>query len=315
MYKLNKAMNKFIKKTTLLSAIFILLACNARVNAPDDDPGPVVKPVGQHEYLEIATWNIENYPKGGAGTITAVKELIRDLDIDLFGVQEIADVSAFNSLMDSLPGYRAVLSNDVYSSGSYQKTGIIYKSEFISIANVRNIFEDDGYAFPRPPLTAFVTVRDLDSVKYDFTLIVLHLKALGGDSNEARRREACQKLELFIDEEIRAGADADFVVVGDWNDQLDDPETDNVFMPFLSKSDEYRFLTNGLDQESYISNSFNSLIDHIMISQSSFDEFGIGSAEVQYLDNQINGYASTVSDHRPVVAVFRGGNMRLRLTP
>ncbi len=297
-----------------------LIACNRRVvdNDNNSDATPdstvLVGHVGSPQYFEIATWNIENFPKAGSQTVKDVAQIIKDLDIDLIAVQEVTSIRSFNDLVDKLPGWRGVLSNDVYSSGSYQKTGILYKVDFMALSGIQNIFENDSYAFPRPPLEAYVTVKDQDGVKFDFNIIVLHLKARSGDSNEARRRSACEQLSAYIKDEINAGADPDFVVLGDWNDQLNDPPQTNVFTSFLNEAQTFTFLTANLgNQYSYISNSFKSLIDHILITEDARQEYGQGNCQVLYLDQEYISFVSNVSDHRPVMAQFKG--FKLNLNP
>ncbi len=310
------------KKRFFLAALLLLtiVACNRRVVDNNDnsnatpDSTVLVGRVGSNDLFEIATWNIENFPKAGSQTVNDVAQIIKDLDIDLIAVQEVTSIRSFNDLVDKLPGWRGVLSNDVYSSGSYQKTGILYKVDFITLSGIQNIFENDGYAFPRPPLEAYVTVKDQDGVKFDFNIIVLHLKARGGDSNEARRRSACEKLSSYIKDEINAGADPDFVVLGDWNDQLNDPPQTNVFTSFLNDAQTFTFLTANLgSQYSYISNSFKSLIDHILITEDVRQEYGQGNCQVLYLDQEYISFVSNVSDHRPVMAQFKG--FKLNLNP
>lgn len=297
---------------------FFIYGCSSHVDDvidPDISEKPVqlVQKVGQQSTFELATWNIEWFPKSGENTISYVKTIIQNLDVDLIAVEEIASVSSFNALVDSLHGWKGVLSNDAYSNGSYQKTGIMYKSSFISLSNVKNLFTQDGYAFPRPPLSAKVTIKDIRGVKYDFTIIVLHLKAFSGESNEARRRSACEQLKQYIDAEIAYGADPDFIVLGDWNDEIDDPLESNVFQNFLVDNSGYKFLTeSALGQSSYISNTFSSLIDHILITKDSNDEYQNGFTEVLYLDNEFLKYRSDVSDHRPVVAIFKGFTLELQ---
>lgn len=290
--------------------------CNRRVvdanNDQQENPTVLVSRVGQTDRFEIATWNIENFPKASTQTIDDVAQIIKDLDIDLFGVEEIASVRSFNDMMAELPGWKSVLSNDTYSNGAYQKTGILYKSDFISVSNVKNIFEDDWYAFPRPPLEAYVTVKDLEGIKFDFNIIVLHLKAKGGKDNEARRKSACEKLSEYIKNEISAGADPDFIVLGDWNDQLNDPPETNVFTSFLNDPNLFLFLTlNIKNQYSYISSTYKSLIDHILITQDAEQEYGQGTSKVLYLDQEYLSYVSNVSDHRPVMARFNGFTLKL----
>ncbi|WP_456439727.1 endonuclease/exonuclease/phosphatase family protein [Caldithrix abyssi] len=302
-----------------LSLFLIFVQCNKRVVDSDADNGNtlpdstvLVDRLGLADRFEIATWNIENFPKAGTQTVNDVAQIIKDLDIDLIGVQEIASIRSFNDLLDQMPGWKGVLSNDVYSSGTYQKTGILYKSDFISVSGIKNIFENDWYAFPRPPLQAYVQVKDLDSVKFDFNIIVLHLKASGGSENEARRKEAINDLSQYIKNEIARGADPDFVVLGDWNDVLSDPESTNVFLAMLNDPQTFTFLTFGLsNQYSYISYTYRSLIDHIMITKDAEAEYGTGECRVLYLDQQYLSYPSNVSDHRPVFARFNGFRLNL----
>ena len=296
-----------------------LINCNRRVvdsnntSLPSDSTTVLVQKRGETDRFEIATWNIENFPKANSQTINNVAQIIKDLDLDLYGVEEITSIRSFDDMLKKLPGWKGVLSNDTYGNGSYQKTGILYKSSFISVAHVQNIFEDDSYAFPRPPLEAYVTVKDLDGIKFDFNLIVLHLKAKGGSSNEARRKSACEKLHQYISNEIAAGADSDFVVIGDWNDQLNDPPESNVFEPFLKDSDQFTFLTLGLtNQYSYISSTYKSLIDQILLTNSALREYGNGTCEVLYLDQEYTSYVSYISDHRPVMARFNGFKLNLQ---
>ena len=306
-----------IKSCILILVLFFFsIACSKRSTGTDDDnknDQPLVTKAGLNTAFEMAAWNIEWFPKSGPPTIDYVKSIIRDLDVDLFAVQEIASVHSFNTLLDSLPGWGGVLSNDTYGDGSYQKTGILYKTSFISLSSVKNIFTSDGYAFPRPPLSASVKIKDLDGTKFDFTVIVVHLKAMSGKENEARRRSACENLKEYIDNEITSGADPDFVVIGDWNDILTDPESENVFKVFLDDTTNYNFLTQALNgRYSYISNTYNSLIDHILITGSSKNFYGNGLTDVLYLDDEFIQYRSLVSDHRPVMARFGGFTLNLQ---
>ncbi len=302
-------MNHLIR-VFLFSLIFILNACVEQINEPPDNDNNtndsvLVKTVGQSGTFEIMTWNIENFPQMGATTVNHVKTLIRNLDVDLIGVQEIGSISSFNSLLDSLSGWNGVLSSDTYGTW-YQKTGFLFKSDLISLSNVHNIFEgnEDWYAFPRPPLAAYVQIKDGSGTKFDFNLIVLHLKAYGDEKSRLRRQAACEDLKEYIDDEIAAGADPDFIVLGDWNDNVNDSYDSNVFNVFLDDLDHYRFLTKDLGgQFSYIN---SSLIDHILITQDVNAEFGQGTTHVLYLDDEFRPYPIEISDHRPVVAVFEG---------
>jgi len=285
-----------------------------------DQPASVlVNKIGQTSTFELATWNIEWFPYGDINhpraqpdkTIEYVGTIIRNLDLDMIAVEEISSVQAFKQLLNTLSGWKGALSNDTYSGGTYQKTGILYKSSFISVSDVKNILTDDHYAFPRPPLSAYVTLTDLDSVRFNFNIIVVHLKAMGGSDNEARRKSACEKIKNYIDHEIAAGADSDFVVLGDWNDQLSDPASSNVFQVLLDDSADYSFLTKGIQGYSYISNRYKSMLDQILITRSVRREYDGGRIKILYLDNEFLSYKTYVSDHRPVMAQFKGFTLHL----
>lgn len=295
----------------ILTVLFI--SCDSQTTAPDkiSPKPPVVDPVGSNSTFDIACWNIENFPKNGSTTINKVKDIIRGIDVDLLAVEEIVDTTAFNTLLDSLSGWEGVLSNDKYWNGSYQKTGIIYNSQLIRLSNVHTIFNDDASAFPRPPLQAYAEIRDMDGVKFNFTIIVLHLKAFGDSLSQARRKSACDQLQNYITSEINQGADPDFIVLGDWNDDVDDLPANNVFNAFLNQDSAYTFLTAGLQETSYIGGSIGNIIDNIMLTQDAMIEYGNGSTHVLCLDNTISDYRNNVSDHRPVVTQFEGITINL----
>jgi exonuclease III len=281
-----------------------MLGCNQRPVSPNDNGNTnnanrLVNSVGTETYFDIATWNIENFPISGPTTINYVKQLIRDLDIDMFGLQEMDESASFYRLLDSLPDYTGVVSE--YPTDAL-KLGIIYKKDIISITTTSQIFIGD-YDFPRPPLVTYVQVKKDNTIVFDFTLIVNHLKAFSDPTSQERRRRACEKLYTYINDNILNSLDKDVIVLGDMNDELDDPVQENVFQVFLDDTANYTFLTyNLIGQASYP--GFGSLIDHILISTDTETEYNTGSIKILDLDYQFSGYSTFVSDHRPVLAQF-----------
>lgn len=308
---------------TLAISLFVILGqgCNKRVTNPPISQPPDSSRIqlprfGGDDSLEIAAWNIEWFPYGDPDnprsdqnrTISDVAEIMKDLDIDLYAMEEIADTLAFRQLLTELPGYDGVYSSDVYSFGQYQKTAVVYRKSLIQISDKKALFTDDSYSFPRPPLHVYVTAQR-NNKTVDFHFIVVHLKASGGSTNEARRRSACQKLENYIKTQIAAGSDPDFVVAGDWNDVLTDPPSQNVFEAFLNYPQDYTFLTWGLAQNpsensTYIGWSSGSVIDHILITASMMPVYDSGTTATIKVDQYFSSYVLEVSDHRPVGAIF-----------
>lgn len=290
----------------------LLWGCNKRINSPSDqkvaDSLRIDLPrFGSDISFEAITWNIQNFPRLGDQTILDMVEIINDLDADLFALQEIEDTVSFRRLLSLLPGYNGLYSDDVYSGGEYQKTAVIYKTDMIHISGKQMLFVDDSYSFPRPPLRVYVQAFHREKW-FDFTLIVLHLKASGGEENEARRRSACNKLKNYLDNEIAISSDKDFMVMGDWNDELNDPPADNVFQVFLNDPLNYIFLTqvllNDPTQNATYIGSFNSIIDQVLISKDVLDEYANGYTQVIKIDEFFSAYTYEVSDHRPVGVKF-----------
>ncbi len=289
----------------------VTVGCNKRITNPPDTPPAdssriQVPVIGTDSNLEYVSWNMENFPKLNDQTIEAAKEIMLDLNADLYAVEEIADTTGFRKLVDGLKDYNCTYSTDTYGS-SYQKTGVIYRKGMITISDKKMLFENDYSAFPRPPMQLYITATH-NGKSFTFTLIVLHLKAMSGQENEARRRAACEKLKNYLDEQLQTNPDKQFIVSGDWNDILTDPASDNVFQVFLNDSLNYHFLTRNIAQNpnanaTYIG-SFRSVIDHILVTSAVLPEYQPNSTEVLKLDEFFNGYENEVSDHRPVAAFF-----------
>ena len=126
------------------------------------------------------------------------------------------------------------------------------------------------------------------------------------EEDQDRRLEAVEKLKNYLDDEIASSSEKDYIVAGDWNDELDDPAGSNVFLAFLQDPTDYQFLTASLvgKQQDASYPRYGSLIDHILISQDAFAEYEAGYTETLRLDEEVDGYSIEVSDHRPVMAVF-----------
>ncbi len=264
--------------------------------------GGVVRPRGTDSTFDLATWNIENFPKAGRQTIDKVQAIVSSLELDLIAIQEIADTAAFSSLLAGLVGYGGNYSRDDYGR-TYQKTGVIYRRNTVSVSNVRQILWGND-SVVRPPLCMRV-VTEVSGRLFDFELIVVHLKS--GRSNEdlAMRRTTCRLIKNYIDSCLAAGADPDFVVAGDFNDEVDREFEQNSFQSFIADSFRYHFLTRPLAGDSRNASYIGGgLIDHILVTRDALTEYGAGRVETIRLDDELRWYPDSVSDHRPVLACF-----------
>jgi endonuclease/exonuclease/phosphatase family metal-dependent hydrolase len=246
----------------------------------------------------VMTWNLENFPltpdalSGAAAILEAERP-------DVVALQEIAEPSAFDELLQRLGDYEGVLNDD---PGAYTHLGLLYRRDRVSLDEVETLFQDDWYPFPRPPLKAQVTIApdELGGEPFDFVVVVLHLKAQVDAESQARRLEACQELDAWVRARLAGDREQDYVLLGDMNDKLTDPPDGNVFQVFLDDPTLYRFLTLPLAEagaHSYI--PFEAMIDHVLVTADALDEVGSGETEVLALDESLPGYRD-ISDHRPV---------------
>lgn len=259
---------------------------------------------GTEQTLDIVTWNVQNFPKAGQTTVDYLTQAMLVIDAEVYALQEIESASYFNTLLEQLnlldtenswAGYRA-------NSAAYDiNLAYIYKESSIQMNDVYEIYENDWSAFPRSPL-----VMELSYLGHDIVIIANHLKAGGTGEDEARRLDACGKLDTYILQNL---PDAEVVVLGDLNDSLTDPVSSNVFVDFLDKPDEYVFADMEIAQgpTAYWSYpSWPSHLDHILITNELFEELENANSGCEtilvdeYLDGGWYEYDNHISDHRPV---------------
>ena len=269
---------------------------------------------GTEETFDVVTWNIEQFPKAGQTTVAYITQLMLVIDAEVYALQEIESNASFESLLeqinlldteDSWAGYRA-------STASYEvNLAYIYKSNQIQLLDVYEIYESNYYnrPFPRKPLIIQVTFQN-----EEFWIINNHLKAFGDGAldlsdpwdEETRRYDACNLLDEYIIENL---PNENVIVVGDFNDRLDDPQLHNVFWSFINEPSEYVFADMDIaigSSEFWSYPGRPNHLDHILITNELFDEFELGSSEVttilvdSYLEGLWNEYDDYISDHRPV---------------
>ena len=267
---------------------------NAKFNEFD------VLSVGKDNLLDIMTWNMERFPLKGDTTMKAVAELIQDLNVDIIGVQEVIKIGAFSEMMSWLPNYDFVISKQ----SSFLEQAIIYKKNMFTVLAQDEPFAMDDYYFAgRPPLVVDFLYHCGD-VKKEICVVNMHLKCCG--DGLYRRQQSMKQLHGFLKEKSKNGKD-NIIVVGDWNDQLQDTGIYQSFSPFINDQENFLFVTsrivNDPNQQSYP--SWPSFLDHIMIGRGYFDVFEKeGIVRSVNLDEWIGGweeYESIISDHRPIL--------------
>ncbi|MGB6035705.1 MAG: endonuclease/exonuclease/phosphatase family protein [Cryomorphaceae bacterium] len=262
---------------------------------------------GTIDHFDIATWNIEWFPKNEETTIDYVVEIIEELELDVIAIQEIDDPAEFEYLLSLLQGY-----DGHYQDGEYARLGFIYNTQSVTVNEQYEIFSNGSYGnpFPRPPMVMELTFMG----EYDFVVINNHFKCCGNTvldpddfwDEETRRAYASELLKDYMDFHF---SEDNLIMLGDLNDLLDDAPQNNVFQEYLDDPANYRFAdmeiaTGSASQWSYP--SWPSHLDHILVSNELFPaledpESQIATIQIDdFFPGGFNGYDTNVSDHLPV---------------
>ena len=292
------------KNYLLALLIFIVCSCGGDGSTTPDPLPQEPDPISftnclinkSNSTLEIATWNIEQYPKRGT-TRDVLVQMIEQYDLDVIALQEMTSIAAFNALKDALEGWEGHITR---FNGSNLMLAYLYKSSEVTVNTTPvNLFEEDNTAnndaftsFRRPYL---MQVSHINGLTVD--LINVHLKCCNG--SEDRRRAASQLMKSYIDDNL--GADK-VIVLGDFNDEIVD--SDNVFQNFLDDNSNYKFATLTIAEGpssgwSFQQPGLSSQIDQILITDELFDN-EIATTVIAPEDC-LPSYEAIVSDHRPVV--------------
>jgi endonuclease/exonuclease/phosphatase family metal-dependent hydrolase len=271
---------------------------NGNPTPPDNPvPGKYANCLGvlSNTTLDVVTWNIENFPQNG-NTVPLLKEMIEAMNPDIIAVQEIGSASNFTTLINSLSGFEGIITN----SGS-QRLGFIYKpAEITAFSGITELFTDDGCAFPRAALKTTITHVSGRQV----TLINVHLKCCDDFSASCgsaitRRTNAGIKIKSYIEQNL---ANASVIVLGDFNEDITQPEGNNVFTNFVNDANNFRFADMDIAEgpsSGWSYPSWPSHIDHLLITNELFDH--VQEVRTLTLNSCESSYYTNVSDHRPVL--------------
>ena len=314
-----------------LTLLLTLAACGGSgpsepIRPEPPPPPPVPEPIaiparGTASTLDIATWNVLNFGATNQGPsddplqFARVRDVIRGTDADIWGMQEVIDADAFQNLVDSLPGYAGILANDSEVAGGTDayynaeiKPGLIYKTSVLQPTAARIILADLDYEFAgRPPLE--ITARlTFDGNTHDAVFIVLHAKAASDSTSWMRRGAAGAGLKSYLDENWPSTL---VFVPGDWNDDVDESITqgrDTPYRAFVNAAGDWAFPTAELSEAGITSIlGFDDIVDHILASNEGMAWYEEDSALAYRVDELIENYRQTVSNHLPVMVRFRPG--------
>lgn len=282
----------------IVTAVAVAGSCRRIPDPPSPDDTSLFSTCvipGTSSTIDIITFNVEGFPKAGYTSVTALSALIKAMEPDIVALQEVASEADFNRLVKLMPGWTGFfypVNNDEWNLAYIIKDN---ETELIP-GTLRTLFEDDYYAFPRPPFE--IMVRHKSSGR-ELLLINLHLKCCGGADNESRRRSASQQLKEYLDQQRPGDA---VVMLGDFNDEITSASaSENPFLNFIQDPTDYTFADMTIAKGSQLWWSYPSWpshIDHILVTNelaASIDTTLVIKVSPCYPE-----YEEVLSDHRPV---------------
>ncbi len=286
--------------------------------------------------LEVVNWNMEWFGASQSGFGPADKNLqytnagtvLKGLNADVYALLEVVDTVRLRNLVAAMPGYAYRVSYfgsyaddslDVDYAGA-QKLAFVYRTSVVSNARFSAFFRSKQ-AQGRPDFTdwssgrfPFVMQADvtLNGVRKPVTFVAIHAKANTSPTltSYARRKNSADELKAKLDADY---AGKDFVVLGDFNDDLDQTITAGITPPITSYS---AFTADSVDYPSPTLQelsrkgkkstvSYNDVIDHVIDSKSFYSYYIKGTAEVETgIAGTIANYGSTTSDHYPILTRY-----------
>ena len=259
---------------------------------------------GSNYTTDIMTWNCEFFPAADIETIEALAEAINDMDIDIIAFQEIKYRGWFDDLMNLIPMYDYAISNQ----SSFMDQALIFKKDSFKFIRQVEPFSDRDYNFAgRPPLR--VDLQSKINEEY-ISIINLHMKCC--NSGLQRRKKASEMLHQYLSKEMNEGYE-NFIVLGDWNDDLKDHSDEHCFNPFLN-DDRFFFVTERIIydtyQATYPKEPYISFLDHILVTKKlipglkDYQRYDVMTVRVDHYMDSFLEYERLISDHFPVLLSF-----------
>ncbi len=296
--------------------------------------------------LEVVNYNMEWFGSAQAGLGPTDKNLqeanqkiiLSSIKADIFGLLEVVNVTRLQNIVNTMPGYSMVVSDfgsyaDNASDPDYagaQKLAFVYKtamfqnvktSDFFRCTEAQNCPDFNYWSSGRFPYVMDADVT-LNGVTKHVTFVLIHAKANTSPTLTAydRRKKGADDLKAKLDADFPG---KNFVVLGDFNDDLDQTITAGISPPttsyssFINDPANYFPLTLPLSISGKKSTvSYNDMIDQVIVSKGMNTFYINGTAEVlSSVAGVVSNYGNTTTDHYPILTRYAFGNVPPTLNP
>lgn len=247
--------------------------------------------------LVALTWNVEwlgdteNGPSDEARQLALAVDSLTFANADLIGLQEIASAASAQELAQAFPGYALELSR----YAQRQNVALLYRTDRLELLELSAIqgLDDAG----RAPLEARLRLP----AGRELVAIVLHAKAGDDPRSYQIRKRFAEGLAAYLESRH---ADADLVVLGDFNDLFSSSTLEGLPSPYkaLTASGAFVAATATLEGRSERSTAWGATVDHIVVSRSLVSTVLPDSIETlrdELLARHLD-FFEAASDHAPV---------------
>ena len=258
---------------------------------------------------KIAAWNLAGYGSGGIPHKRLLEQVkgLTVLDAEIVALVEINPPEAVETLKKGLAANGVEYESVLLAQTSQLKIGVLFKKG-IKAENASLLDGSDlGDASKRKAL-----VVDMKIGKFDFKLLVVHLKSGREKGDQETRDSQCKVIGQYISNLRKSPEHSreDILLVGDFNMI---PGQDISNFHHLGGDDLMDFLSSW-DLQARFSHILEAgranLLDGFAISRTYSTEYVHGSLRLFPMhwaldDMGRERYRKTVSDHLPFVATFR----------
>lgn len=292
----------------LLSAVLLAAGCGTtdQSTIPEFTNPFADAVIGADSTLEVVSWNVESFPKNGAATAEYLAQAVEALDADIVALQEIENAAQFQVVDAALTGYEGFRAS---SAGYDINLAYLYKTDgLLKVESIYEILTHDS-DLPRSPLVLQGTFGDVPIVVIDN-----HYKCCGNNQidltdswdEETRRYNASLTLQAYIEENF---AGMRVIMVGDFNDELTDSQSNNVFQNFLYDPGNFRFADMSIAEgpnSGWSYPSWPSHLDHVLVTAPLFSALDKAESDVRvirlyhYFSSGWSAYDKNLSDHLPI---------------
>ncbi|MCB2180822.1 MAG: GMP synthase [Desulfobulbaceae bacterium] len=256
-----------------------------------------------HSTAKIAAWNLAGF--GGIPDERLAEQVkgLALLDAEIVALVEINPQDTLDKLQQGLAAMGVTYNTCLAPQQSDLHIGLLYK-DGITAENAR-LLEGSDLGDPTRRKALLV---DMKVGRFDFLLIVVHLKSSRGAASQHIRDEQAKIIGQFITKK-RNQSREDILLVGDFN-MIPGQDVSNFH--HLGGDDLMDFLSSWDLQDRYshiLDAGRANLLDGFAISRTYSTEYIRGSLRIfpmhWAMDIGRQRFKDTVSDHLPFVASFR----------